>query len=156
MTAEIVKIADAVTLELAAGTFSQSFEPVRSCSGPMALEDSNTLHIDVVHDLVELDTATRNSMSFDCRVQIWIRKRFGPESSDEATGEIEIAEIDAMYALEQEIAAFFGLRRLAAYESAVFRAATIPVPLIPEHIDKLRQFTGAIHVTYQTAVAKES
>lgn len=151
--AEIVKIADAIQQELAAGTFSQPFEPVRSYSGRTELKDLDTLRVDVVPDAEEVDITTRKSMSFDCRVQIWIRKRFGPDASDEATGEIEVEELDAMAALEQEIAEFFGLRRLAVYPSATFRAVTIPVPSIPEHIDKFRQFTGAVHVTYQTAVA---
>ena len=118
MTAEIVKIAEAITAELAAGTFSQAFEPVRSYDCETGLEDLDELHVDVVPVTEETEMESRRSMGFMCEIDIGIRKHFGPDADDPATGKVKTAEVDALLDLKQEVLLLLGLPRLSAMAGA--------------------------------------
>ena len=152
MTAEIVKIAEAITREMAAATFSQPFEPVRSYDTDTELADLDNLHVDVVPAVETTEMKSRRSMGFTCEIDIGIRKRFGPDATDEATGKVKTEEIDALMDLKQEILLSLGLPRLAMMAGAKFGDAKIRVSWVPAHLHDKRQYTGVIRATYQTVV----
>ena len=138
--ATITDIADAVVAELNSHTFSQPFTAQRFYRPVFDLGEMQTLHVSVVPKGVTIERADRSRNQYDFAIDVAVQQKF-------QTG--DNAELDALMALVEEIADFFRLRRLTAYQDAVWvRTDNVPV-YAPEHLEELRQFTSVLTLTFR-------
>ena len=138
--ATAVNIAEAVKEELNNGEFSQTFTAERHYQPVFELKDMKTLHVTVVPKDVELQLATRNTSQHDCRVDVAIQKKL--ETTD-------LAEIDELMGLVEEIITFLSRRKLASVPGALW-IRTVNEPIYAaEHLEQFRQFTSIVTLTYR-------
>ena len=138
--ARIIDIAEAVKDELNSGTFSQTFTAERHYQPVFELKDMKTLHVTVVPKDIELQLATRNSSQHDCRIDVAVQKKL--ETAD-------LAEIDEMMGLVEEIISFLSRRKLASVPNALWiKIANEPI-YAHEHMEQFRQFTSILTLTYR-------
>ena len=138
--ATIVDIAEAVKEELNGGTFSQPFTAERHYQPVFELKDMKTLHVTVVPKDIEMQLATRSSSQHDCRIDVAIQKKL--ESAD-------LAEIDELMGLVEEIIGFLSRRKLASVPNALWiKTANEPI-YATEHMEQFRQFTSILTLTYR-------
>ncbi len=141
--AKITDIAKAVKNELNSGEFSQAFTAERHYQPVFELKDMKTLHVTVVPKDVELQLATRNTSQHDCRVDVAIQKKL--ETTD-------LAEIDELMGLVEEIISFLAKRKLASAPNALW-IKTVNEPIYAaEHMEQFRQFTSILTLTYRILV----
>jgi len=163
-SAHSVAVADAVVAHLVAASSSlaQPIAPVRSYADwekPLEterLEECDRLMVDVV--AVEpapdfkVDIASRNSLRYLIPVDIALRERFGSAQQNDDTGRIELARVDALVLLTQQIWESFSLERLATLEGAVWDSEHPPkiaANPLRAHLREFRQFTGIVRVTFR-------
>jgi len=140
MPVKIVEIADAVTAELAKGSFSQAFTAERVYQPTYDLKDMVDLHVTIVPKSRLMAIAGRNADRVDYAVDIGIQKKISNDG-----------DIDGMMALVAEIAGFLNRRPLSnLIGSPVAWVAAVNEPVfVPEHIEQLRQFTSVLTITYR-------
>ena len=161
-SAELVKIADAITAELAteqqAGQFVdlEAFTPVRSWADwKDDLEELNELKVDVVglsYDQCTLDT--RDSVEYLCTSHIGIRRWF-PQSQTEIGGRIKRDRIDRLIYFVQELNELFcreNGRRLANYPDATWDETKILTTFNRKYLRDKRMFFGLLKVGYKVSV----
>ena len=138
--AKITDIAESVKDELNGSEFSQTFTAERHYQPVFELKDMKTLHVTVVPKDVELQLATRNTSQHDCRVDVAIQKKL--ETTD-------LAEIDELMGLVDEVIAFLSRRKLASVPNALW-IRTVNEPIYAhEHLEQFRQFTSIVTLTYR-------
>ena len=140
----IIDIADAVVTELNAAVeakkFSQPFQAARHYKPVFDLAEMKDLHVTVVPRGVEMSTAGRGLSQRDVQIDIGVQKKL-------ATG--ELAEIDPLMGLVEEIGEYFREHRLSAMPNALWvRTENSPI-FAPEHLDQLRQFTSVVTLTFR-------
>ena len=136
----ITDIAEAVKDELNDSEFSQTFKAVRAYQPVYELPEMKTLHVTVVPRGVEVETSARNLVQHDYGIDVAVQKRFDKNEPD---------ELDPLMTLVEEIIAFFRLRRLEDVPTAIcVKAANEPV-YSPDHMEKFRQFTSVIRLTFR-------
>ena len=141
--AVIIDIAEAVKEELNGGTFSQPFTAERHYQPVFELKDMKSLHVTVVPKDIELQLATRNSSQHDCRIDVAVQKKL--EVAD-------LAEIDELMGLVEEIINFLSRRKLASVPNALWiKTANEPI-YATEHMEQFRQFTSILMLTYRILV----
>ena len=149
-----VTIVEAVRQRLADAvpTLSQQFEPVRNYSDwDYELKDDQKLRVDVVLASNEqlATPATRSSINYTVPVNICLRKKLGTDKRDDDTGELDVAAIDSLMLLVQEIHELFTLERLADFTCGAWQATKILAAPIPQHLREMGgQFTAIIQVTF--------
>lgn len=151
MAAVDIDIADAVKDALEAGAFSVAIEPVRSyAEWDEALEDLNTLHVDVVPvqtgPATELET--RGEVEYTCEIDIGVRYRFGTSESESSTGRVAVEEVDRLKLLVQEIAEFFMTDRFDDATAGVWQETEIKLGWSRKHLRQMRQFFGFVRLTF--------
>ena len=138
--ATIINIAEAVKDELNGGTFSQSFTAQRHYQPTFELKDMKTLHVTVVPKDIEMQLATRNSSQHDCRIDVAVQKKV-------TIG--DIAELDELMGLVEEVIAFLSRRKLASVPNALWiKTANEPI-FAAEHLEQFGQFTSILTLTYR-------
>ena len=141
--ATIIDIAEAVKDELNGGTFSQPFTAQRYYQPVFDLQNMKTLHVTVVPKDIEMQLATRNTSQFDCRVDVAVQKKL-------TAG--DLAELDELMSLVEEIATFLCKRKLALAPQVVW-IKTVNEPIYAgEHMQEFRQFTSILTLTYRATV----
>jgi hypothetical protein len=158
LLAESVKVAAAMTAALKAASFSQAIDPKRSYVDwdGEKLKDPSALRVDVVADSTQQKTkpATRVTSKFTIPVFIVVRKKLNQEQTNDDSGDIDEAEIDALIYLCQELHLFFTLDRLPGLDSAVWEETeTLALPS-KKHLREIRQFTALIKVQFSTVLNK--
>jgi hypothetical protein len=161
-SAELVKVADAITAELAVaqqgGRFVdlEAFTPQRSWADwKEDLDELDSLRVDVVglsYDECELDT--RKSVSYTCTTHVGVRRWF-PNSQVQTGGRINREKIDRLVYFIQELNEFFcdeAGRRLATYPDAVWQATKILTTFNRKYLRDKRMFFGLLKVTYEASV----
>ena len=138
--ANIIDIAEAVKDELNGGTFSQSFTAERHYQPVFELKDMKTLHVTVVPKDIEMQLATRNTSQHDCRVDVAIQKKL--QSAD-------LAEIDELMGLVEEIISFLSRRKLSFVPNALWIKTTNEPIYAAEHMEQFRQFSSILTLTYR-------
>ncbi len=142
----VTDIAYAVVSELndpGAPGFSQPFTAQRYYHPVFDLAEMKDLHVTVVPRGVEMSTAGRALVQSDVQIDIGVQKKLSADS----TG--DIAEIDALMGLVQEIIGFLRCCRLSSLPAAAWvRTENSPI-FAPEHLEQLRQFTSVITLTYR-------
>jgi hypothetical protein len=157
MGAVLVDVAEAVTVDLrtavVAGEFDGiDFDPVRSY-GEWKDEqgDIGCLRVDVVPiPHLETDNDARESVGYAVSVDIVIRKWFGQKDSDPG-GKIELAEIDRLVLLTEEIHELFVEARLTTYDEASWRETSIRACAPRDHLQNYSMFLGVIRVTFDVS-----
>ena len=133
----IVDIADALTAELNAHAFGQTFTAVRRYRPVYELAEMADLHVTVVPKGVALERADRSREQVDVRIDVAVQKKVAGE-----------AEIDGLMALVEEIAAFARDLRLEECAAVWLRTENEPV-YAPEHLAELGVFTSVLTLTFR-------
>lgn len=136
----IIDIADAVTAELADGTFSQSFTPQRKLLPEFDLADLKDLRVTVVPKTLEVGGATRATQQYEVAIDIGIQKKLGADLE---------TEVAALLGLVDEIVAYMTRRPLAALPNAAWVAASNDPIYAPDHLATQRVFTSVLTLTYR-------
>ncbi len=146
-----VSVANAVVSYLAAAGTTTSIDPERSYADwELALEDAETLHVDVALVTSELGIglSARGMERFVVPVDVAIRKRFGTDKQDDDTGRIDLANIDELMLLTQEVFEAFLPHRLTTFTDAVWESTKVLVAADRDMLRTARQFTSVIRVTF--------
>ena len=138
---KIADIAQAVTDELNAGSFSQSFTAERAYLPVFELKDMATLHVTVVPKGRELETVARTIPQEDVQIDVAVQQKL----ADVAT---ESGQIDALLTLVEEIGAHFARKRLAGTNALWLRTENVPV-YDPDHLREMRQLTSVLTLTFR-------
>ncbi len=139
MPASIVAIADAVTTELNATSFSQSFSAARHYEPTFELSAMATLRVSVVPRGMTSKTLDRNRDSFEYEIDVAVQKKTEPT----------LANLDALMLLVEEIADHFRTIPLSSMpEVRCIEVANAPI-YASEHLQEFRQFTSVLTLTYR-------
>lgn len=134
----IIAIADAVAAHLNAGTFSQPISAQRIYQPAFTLEELKDLRVSVVPRSTGITTATRDSSTFECAVDVGVQKKIGEEG-----------EIDGLLDLVEEIADHLRLKRLPDAPDAAWVAISHDPVVSAEALNEHRAFTSVLTVTYR-------
>lgn len=138
MSAIAIQIADAVVAEINGHTFSQPFTAQRFYRPEFDRKEMATLHVSVLPSETTMASLGRNQVQQDYSVEIGVQKKA-----------VEIADLDALMTLVEEIGDFFKCRRLAQYPSAIWlRMDNVPI-YRPDHLETLKQFTSVLKITFR-------
>jgi hypothetical protein len=156
-----VMAASAIVAALNAGTFSQTFAPVRSYAQwqrPFEVAEAVGLQVDVVpFSPMADDLFTRGSVKYSPAIDIVIRKKFAAEDLEEVPGEnearVKAQLVDALVALLEEINQALIARRIGTGGKVVWQDTRILATYIPKHLRENHQYTGVIRLT--TNVVKD-
>lgn len=138
--AEIIDIADAVTAEINAGTFSQPVTAEREYLPSQELAKSQGLTVTVVPRRITSQTSGRKVLQKDYEIDIAVRKKLQTKGDQ---------ELDDLMALSEEVIEHLQLSRLATYPAAAWIGTEVRAPYSPEHLYELRQFTSVSTLTYR-------
>lgn len=155
MSAILLSVADGVAAEINAHSFggSLTFEAKRNYADfDLKLEEMDELVVDVVPvGYPQVDLATRADGHFAVNVDVGLRYKFPQTDSEEPTGRIDPAAIDALVLLTEEFMAFLESpdhRRLAAYDEATFASLEVRTVAPRNFLRPDRQFLAILRVTY--------
>ena len=142
----VIDIAEAVKAELNAPDGPTYGDPPAGLAAErhyrprFELADMGVLHVTVVPKGLELTTAGRGIAQDDVQIDVAVQKKLATT---------DMAEIDALMALVEQIADFLRQRRLAGAPGAAWvRTENVPV-YSAEHLGELRQFTSVLTLTYR-------
>jgi len=139
MPASIIAIADAVTAELNATSFSKPLTAVRHYEPTFELSAMSTLRVSVVPRSLTSKTLDRNRDSFDFEIDVAVQKKTDPT----------LANLDELMELVEEIADHLRLNPLSTLPDVrCMEVANAPVYAL-EHLQEFRQFTSVITLTYR-------
>ena len=146
--AVIVTLADEVTeiLNAKAGSWSQSFVAQRMYQPKRELEDTDTLRVTTAIAAWRVAPDNRAEWSNEFDIDIGIQFRAGPKSGDQATN-----KFDELLLLVQQITDYFEDNRppiAACPLTEIQYGGPAGAPYVPEHIEKLTQFTSVIRLTF--------
>lgn len=134
----IIAIADAVVAHLNAGTFSQPVSAQRVYQPAFTLEELKELRVSVVPRSTGITTASRDSSTFECAVDVGIQKKIGEEN-----------EIDGLLDLVEELADHLRLKRLPGAPDAAWVGIAHEPVVSTEALNEHRAFTSVLAVTYR-------
>jgi len=137
-----IEIADAVVVVLNAATLSQPVTAQRQYQPRFELPEMAELHVTVIPKSVTVTQLARNKAAKDYQIDIGVQRKF--EAGDAAA-------IDALMDLTEEIAGLFEFKPLAGYPHAVWIRTEYPTLFVPEHMERLGQFTGVVTLTFRIA-----
>jgi hypothetical protein len=160
-TAALVYVADLVVAALNAHDFGEEvrFKAERSYADwDLKLEDAGELHVDVVPTGIPSAVLnSRGNAGYDVTINIGLRKRFGQEESEQHTGRIDLAELDRMVQLLEQIHELLcGQDKRVLASDVAWQASTITDAYVAEHLRQNRQYTGLILATYRVKRALEA
>lgn len=139
MPASIIAIADAVTAELNATSFSKPLTAVRHYEPTFELSAMSTLRVSVVPRSLTSKTLDRSRDSFDFEIDVAVQKKTDPT----------LANLDELMELVEEIADHLRLNPLSTLPDVrCMEVANAPVYAL-EHLQEFRQFTSVITLTYR-------
>ena len=157
MSDVLIDVADALTAELNAHTFTPAFTAERTYADwelPLAEGTPDTLRGDVVpasDPSFELDG--RGFVVYTVPAVIIIRKKFPAASIQQVTGfnatRVKLAEVDALVGLVEDLSEWLAERPLAAFTEASWIETKIQAAIIHAHLRTNHQYTGIIRTTYE-------
>ena len=139
----IVAVADAVTTELNGapdGTFAQAFTAQRAYLPIFDLKDMADLHVTVVPKGAVVELFDRRANQYDCAIDVAVQKKLSTA---------DLAEIDALMALVEQIADFFRLRQLSQSPPTIWVKTEHSYLFVPDHMEHLDQFTSVLTLTFR-------
>jgi len=138
MAAEILNLADAIVTELNGHTFSLPFTSERGYLPTFDLQEMDELKVTVVPKEDDGKLDTRTASTHDYAIDIGVQKK--PPAIDNT-------DLDPLMLLVQEIADHFLFGKQAA--GATLISPTVRVLYLQEHLQKLRQFTSVVALTFR-------
>jgi hypothetical protein len=139
MPANIVAIADAITAELNGNSFSQPFTAQRQYLPIYDLRSMSDLKVTVVPKGVTSSSLDRSRDNFDYQVDVGIQKKVPNQ----------VATIDALMLLVEQIGDYFRGNRLSSYPNARFMNVENSLLYAPDHLQEMLQFTSVLTLTYR-------
>ena len=136
--ADIIDVADAIVTELNGHSFSQPFTSARGYLPTFDLQEMGELKVTVVPKEDDGKLDTRTASTHDYAIDIGVQKK--PPAIDNT-------DLDPLMLLVQEIADHFLFGKQAA--GATLISPTVRVLYLQEHLQKLRQFTSVITLTFR-------
>lgn len=136
--ADIINIADAIVTALNGEAFSQPFTAVRGYLPTFDLQELNQLKVTVVPKEDDGKLDTRDASTHDYAIDIGVQKK--PPTIDNP-------DLDPLMRLTQEIADYFLFGKQAA--GATLIAPTVRILYLQDHLQKMRQFTSVITLTFR-------
>ena len=140
MSSTAAFLAQALTDELNAHTFSLPFEAVRVYQIDQALGDFASLGVVVAQRSLTMTNASRAAAAWELVIDVGAIKKVANALP---------ATIDPLMVLVEEIALFLRKRRLAGFPAAVFVSAANEPPYSPDQLREQRQFASVLSVTYR-------
>ncbi len=137
-TLSTADVAESVRAKLAAGTYSQSFVPVRSYLAVYSLEDLETLRVTVIGSECEETLATRAQAQRVHVVDVAVQKLIDMTSNTAA---------DALMTLCEEIKD--ALRKVTMCSGAALWMGTEQQMPIAEHLAQNQVFTSVLRFRYR-------
>jgi len=146
----IMDIADALAdaLNDEGNDFSMEFAAARAYQALLELPEMKDLHVTVVPKGVALAPADRSRVQHDVQVDIAVQKKLGPATDDEEEYD-EQAELDGLMGLVEELSDFLKFRRLGSQPTAAWVKTENDPIYSQDHLERLRQFTSVLTVTYR-------
>jgi hypothetical protein len=139
MPANVVAIADAITAELNGNSFSQPFTAQRLYLPIYDLKSMSDLRVTVVPKGVTSSSLDRSRDNFDYQVDVGIQKKVPNQ----------IATIDALMLLVEQIGDYFRSNPLSSYPGARFMNVENSLLYAPDHLQEMLQFTSVLTLTYR-------
>lgn len=143
MPATARKLAEAVKDELnaaPAGTFSEPVTAARRYVAKLELDQLDVLDVTVLAQSVAIRPASRGADAEDWEISIGVRKRLADETP---------VEVDPLVDLVEEIGDYLRRRELSGMTSAHWSGLENTPLFVPEHLDRLNQFTSLLTVSYR-------
>src|SRR4051794_4002799 len=131
-----IDIADAVVAALntaANGTFGQAFSAARAYRPQFDLVELKTLRVTVVPKALEITSLSRTANQNDVAVDVAVQKKV-------TVG--DLAELDGLMALVEEIGDYFRFKRLPAFPTALWTKTENNPVYAPEHLEQKQVFTS--------------
>ncbi|MGD8453655.1 MAG: hypothetical protein PVJ57_17725 [Phycisphaerae bacterium] len=138
--ASIITLANAITVDLNGGTFEGRFVAQRGYRPVVELPDITGAIVTVVPASLKGEVADRRSWFYDDRIYIGLLKKVDPE---------DLAELDGLMALVEEIGDHLIGSELAAFPEARCLAIENDPLFSPEHLEQRRQFTSLLTAVYR-------
>jgi hypothetical protein len=136
----IADIAEAVTADINAATFSQPVEAKREYLPHFDLEQMQELKVTVVPKSALTQPGGRAHNQHDYAIDVAVQKKLDKADNP---------EIDALLTLVDEIADHFRFKRLSSYPNAMWlKTENQPVYSL-EHLEEMRQFTSVLTFTFR-------
>ena len=137
----IAALADAVAAHVSAGSFGQPVTAVRMYQPAFTLEDLKDLRVSVVPRTTGISAASRESSTFECVLDVGVQKKLPAED--------DVAEIDGLLDLVEEIADHVRLKRLPDAPDAAWVSIAHEPVVSTESLEQHRVFTSVLSVTYR-------
>ncbi len=137
----ITAIADAVTVHINTGTFSQPLTAVRMFQPAFTLEDLKDLRISVVPRTLQMSPVTRDSLAIEYVVDVGVQKKLPADGAD--------AAIDELLVLVEAIADRLRFKRLEGFPDAAWVGISNEPVVSSEALEQHRVFTSVLSVTYR-------
>ena len=137
--ATIAEVATAVVATLNAGSFSQPFTAVRHYLPRFELPEMATLKVSVVPKGIASQALDRNRDRVDYRIDVAVQHKTG----------VDLATLDALMTLVEEIADYLQATPLVGYPQARCVEMVNEPVYAPEHLEEFRQFTSVLTFTYR-------
>jgi len=137
----IAALADAVAAHVSAGFYGQPVTAVRMYQPAFTLEDLKDLRVSVVPRTTGISAASRESSTFECVLDVGVQKKLPAEG--------EVAEIDGLLDLVEEIADHVRLKRLPDAPDAAWVSIAHEPVVSTESLEQHRVFTSVLSVTYR-------
>lgn len=136
----VTDVADAVAAELNGHAFTQPFTAKREYVPLFELPEMKTLHVTIVPKGMTVAQIARDRCTYDVQVDVAAQKKFDVGDS---------AELDPLLGLAEEIADFFRFKTLPGPLGAAWTKTEHTALYGPEHMDRLRQFTSVLTLTFR-------
>ena len=131
----IIDIADAIVASLNEHEFSQDLTAERKYLPIFELPEMGELHVTVVAQGLEREEITKGGTDrSDVKVVVFVQKKLTKVEED--------GEVDDLMDLAEEIVLY--LEGVEVFGGAVWSKTEHNPIVLPEHLDKLRQFTSVI------------
>lgn len=130
--------------------FGLNFTAERSYADwDLPLEDLDELHVDVVpHPQSKTELSVSDTLSYEVRSTILVRKRFGTDFQDNS-GRTIVDEVDTLVGVVEAIAEYFVKLVMTNDTDAIWQAVELPDHYVRDHLREHRQFTGTVRLTHR-------
>lgn len=144
MSVKILQLADAITTALNAATLSQTFTAERKYVPKFDLHTSDAVQVAVVPKADSREPGGQSQDAAELTIDIGVMKKLQGTIAD------EVAEVDAMLELCDEIRATVNRKRLVDLDSAIC-VAIVQDPIYSiEEVDDKRTFLTVLTTTWAT------
>lgn len=146
--------ADAVRATIATGSYSLTIEPELAYDTDLALEDADTLHVDIVPAGLTQEADSRASLAYSALIDVAVRYRYSQTQRNDTTQKVTHDNLEMYVDLLEEISEHLATpanRALTDKPKATWLRNDMKMPWLPQHLREHGQFTGIFQATYYVA-----